>query len=139
MLDEKILADIWDDIENQYKPILQTGFVDLDTLMGLTEGKGALVTIGARPAMGKTTFMLSIMENILQKNKKCLYFSLEMSAVQITKRILLLSAEIGLTHAKLGNFSENKKEKFACQFNLSFVSMLLLICINYLSHNIFHF
>lgn len=113
MLDEKLMAEVWDDIENQYKPILQTGFIDFDTIMGLTEGKGALVTIAARPAMGKTTFMLSIMENILQKNKKCLYFSLEMSAAQIKNRILLMSAEIGLTPAKLGKLTASNFEKIA--------------------------
>ena len=74
MLDEKLLQDVWEDLENQNKTFFETGFEDLDCVLGIQEKKGAVITIGARPAMGKTTFMLSIMENILQKNKKCIYF-----------------------------------------------------------------
>ena len=77
MLDKKLLQDVWEDLENQNKRFFKTGFEDLDCILGIQEKKGALITIGARPAMGKTTFMLSIMENILSNNKRCLYFSLD--------------------------------------------------------------
>lgn len=86
--------------------------------MGLTESKGALVTIGARPAMCKTTFVLSMLENILKQNKKVLIFSLDMSAVQITKRILLMNAEVGIIHEKLGKLTASDFEKLAKTFEI---------------------
>lgn len=113
MIDEKLLTEVWEDLENSDKPILKTGFEDIDTIMGLTDGKGALVTIGARPAMGKTTFALSVLENILKQNKKVLIFSLEMSDVQIVKKILLMSAEIDAQKAKLGELGASDFIKLA--------------------------
>lgn len=113
MIDEKLLTEVWEDLENSDKPILKTGFEDIDTIIGLTDGKGALVTIGARPAMGKTTFALSVLENILKQNKKVLIFSLEMSDVQIVKKILLMSAEIDAQKAKLGGLGASDFIKLA--------------------------
>ena len=117
MLDEKLLSEVWDDLENQNKKIFETGFEDLDSVLGIVEKKGALITIGARPAMGKTTFMLSIMENILQKNKKCMYFSLEMSKEQLVKRLLFQKAEVSFIKSKLNNFVARDWEKLADAMN----------------------
>ena len=38
MIDEKLLTEVWEDLENSDKPILKTGFEDIDTIMGLTDG-----------------------------------------------------------------------------------------------------
>lgn len=117
MLDEKLLQDVWDDLENQNKTLFETGFEDLDSVLGIQEKKGALITIGARPAMGKTTFMLSILENLLLKNKKCLYFSLEMSKEQLVKRVLFQMAEVSFVKSKLNNFVAKDWEKLADAMN----------------------
>lgn len=117
MLDEKLLQDVWDDLENQNKTFFETGFEDLDCVLGIAEKKGAVITIGARPAMGKTTFMLSIMENILLKNKKCIYFSLEMSKEQLVKRILFQRAEVSFIKSKLNNYVAKDWEKLANAMN----------------------
>ena len=113
MLDEKLLADVWEDLENQNKTFFETGFEDLDCVLGIQEKKGAVITIGARPAMGKTTFMLSIMENILLKNKKCIYFSLEMSKEQLVKRFLFQRAEVSFLKSKLNNLVAKDWQKLA--------------------------
>lgn len=117
MLDEKLLQDVWDDLENQNKTLFETGFEDLDSVLGIQEKKGAVITIGARPAMGKTTFMLSVMENILLKNKKCIYFSLEMSKEQLVKRILFQRAEVSFIKSKLNNYVAKDWEKLADAMN----------------------
>ena len=117
MLDEKLLQDVWDDLENQNKTLFETGFEDLDSVLGIAEKKGAVITIGARPAMGKTTFMLSVMENILLKNKKCIYFSLEMSKEQLVKRILFQRAEVSFIKSKLNNYVAKDWEKLADAMN----------------------
>ena len=113
MLDEKLLQDVWEDLENQNKTFFETGFEDLDCVLGIQEKKGTVITIGARPAMGKTTFMLSIMENILLKNKKCIYFSLEMSKEQLVKRFLFQRAEVSFLKSKLNNLVAKDWQKLA--------------------------
>ena len=117
MLDKKLLQDVWEDLENQNKTFFKTGFEDLDCILGIQEKKGALITIGARPAMGKTTFMLSIMENILLKNKRCLYFSLEMSKEQVITRLLFQIAEISFIKSKMNNMDEKDWEKLSDAMN----------------------
>lgn len=117
MLDEKLLQEVWDDLENQNKVLFETGFEDLDSVLGIQEKKGSVITIGARPAMGKTTFMLSVMENILLKNKKCIYFSLEMSKEQLVKRILFQRAEVSFVKSKLNNYVAKDWEKLADAMN----------------------
>lgn len=117
MLDKKLLQDVWEDLENQNKRFFKTGFEDLDCILGIQEKKGALITVGARPAMGKTTFMLSIMENILLKNKRCLYFSLEMSKEQVITRLLFQIAEISFIKSKMNNMNEKDWEKLSAAMN----------------------
>ena len=117
MLDKNLLQDVWEDLENQNKTFFKTGFEDLDCILGIQEKKGALITIGARPVMGKTTFMLSIMENILLKNKRCLYFSLEMSKEQVITRLLFQIAEISFIKSKMNNMDEKDWEKLSDAMN----------------------
>ena len=117
MLDKVLLQDVWGDLENQNKTFFKTGFEDLDCILGIQEQKGALITVGARPAMGKTTFMLSIMENILLKNKRCLYFSLEMSKEQLITRLLFQIAEISFIKSKMNNMDEKDWEKLSAAMN----------------------
>ena len=95
MLDKKLLRAIWDEFENPNKRLFQTGFEDLDTIMGLPEDKGALITIGARPSMGKTTFILTLAENMLKQYKRVLIFSLDLTIEQITKKLLFMYSEVG--------------------------------------------
>lgn len=67
---------------------LPTGFDLLDKKSnGLKPGD--MFVIAARPSMGKTSFLLNIMEHIaLNEKKTTLLFSCEMPAVQIVERLL---------------------------------------------------
>ena len=60
-----------------------TGFSDLDnTLVGM--GKGELILVGARPGMGKTSFVLNIASNVAKQTKKAVcVFSLEMYPMKL--------------------------------------------------------
>ena len=62
---------------------ISTGYRDLDDVIaGLN--KSDLILIGARPAMGKTSFALNIARNVAVKaKKKILFFSLEMTKEQL--------------------------------------------------------
>jgi len=62
--------------------------------------KGNLILIGARPAMGKTSFALNLAQNItMGARKKCIVFSLEMQKTELAER--LLSSQAGVESQKL--------------------------------------
>jgi replicative DNA helicase len=71
-----------------------TGFFDLDDqLNGLQ--KGALYIVGARPAMGKSAFALGLASAVaLKANKPAMFFSLEMSHLELTQRLLCSEARV---------------------------------------------
>lgn len=80
---------------------LETGFFELDTLTSGFE-PGNLILIGARPGMGKSSFMLSIALNMARKGKRVVVFSLEMSKKQILHRIFSLSSGVPLKNIRMG-------------------------------------
>src|SRR6185437_16193924 len=70
-----------------------TGFTDLDQqLAGLQPSN--LVVIGARPSMGKTAFALGAAANAAISGKPVLFFSLEMSHLEIAQRVLCAEARV---------------------------------------------
>ena len=73
---------------------VKTGFSDLDkVIVGM--GKSDLILVGARPGMGKTAFALNVASAVAKKSKKAVcIFSLEMSAEQLTMRLLSSEALI---------------------------------------------
>ena len=76
-----------------------SGFTDLDRL---TSGwqKSDMIVLAARPGMGKTAFVLSMARNTaVQFNQGVVVFSLEMSSVQLVKR--LMAMETGISSEKL--------------------------------------
>ena len=73
---------------------IPSGFTELDKI---TSGwqKSDLVIIAARPAMGKTAFVLSMAKNIaVDFNIPVAIFSLEMSNVQLVNRLIMNVCEI---------------------------------------------
>lgn len=78
---------------------LTTGFEELDKKSnGLKAGD--MFIIAARPSMGKTSFLLNIVEHIaLTEKKPTLLFSCEMPAVQIAERLLF--ARSGVRRAEI--------------------------------------
>lgn len=72
--------------------MIYTGYASLDKLLGYFE-PGDLVVIAARPSMGKTAFAQNLSKNIAQ-NQAIAFFSLEMSANQITNRFIIEESAI---------------------------------------------
>ncbi|MBD5186175.1 MAG: replicative DNA helicase [Bacteroidales bacterium] len=73
---------------------LETGFHDLDQL---TSGwqKSDLIIIAARPAMGKTAFVLSMAKEMaMTYNTPLAIFSLEMSEIQLVNRLISNACEL---------------------------------------------
>ena len=71
-----------------------TGFTDLDVrTAGLQPTE--LVILAARPAMGKTSFAMSLAQNAATSGGwPCLVFSLEMSSTQLAERMLCSEARV---------------------------------------------
>jgi len=85
-----------------------TGFTELDKV---TSGwqRSDLIIIAARPAMGKTAFVLSMAKQIAVDNHKPVaMFSLEMSNRQLVNRLIMNVCEI--EGSKIRNGSLNREE-----------------------------
>jgi len=83
-----------------------SGFTDLDRVTGGWQ-KSDLVIIAARPAMGKTAFVLSCARNAaVDFQKPVVVFSLEMSSVQLVNRLISGEAEIEQEKIRKGNLAE---------------------------------
>ena len=81
---------------------IPSGLTDLDSMTsGFQDGE--MIIIGARPSMGKTALALSMMQHIaVEERIPCGFFSLEMSAGQITQRLLSQVARISGTKIRTG-------------------------------------
>ncbi|MBQ4245404.1 MAG: replicative DNA helicase [Clostridia bacterium] len=88
-----------------------TGYSDLDRILtGLN--KSDLILIGARPAMGKTSFALNIARNVSALGKrKVLFFSLEMSKEQLAQRVLSTEARVSSQKMRNGNIELDEWER----------------------------
>ncbi len=91
----------------------KTGFSGLDrVLVGM--GNSDLVLVGARPGMGKTSFVLNIGTNVaIQTKKTVCIFSLEMSAEQLVSRLLSSEAMVDSTALRSGKLSNEDWTKIA--------------------------
>lgn len=90
-----------------------TYFSALDKyLIGM--GKSDLVLVGARPGMGKTSFVLNIASQVALKTKKTVaIFSLEMSCEQLVSRLLSSEAWIESSKMRKGTLDEKDWDKLA--------------------------
>jgi replicative DNA helicase len=110
---EQLLADALERIAELRKNKgalrgLKTGFADLDKKTAGLQ-KGDLVIIGARPAMGKTTFAQNLAYNIASINKRgVLFFSMEMAANEIVDRIISDIADVDNWRMRTGNLSDEE-------------------------------
>lgn len=88
-----------------------SGFTSLDKETGGWQNSD-LIIIAARPAMGKTAFLLSMARNIAVQHKIPLaLFSLEMASVQLITR--MISSETGISSEKLrkGQMSDEEWQR----------------------------
>ncbi len=96
---KEILITAFDTIENMYQNKnkvsgIESGFIDLDAkISGLNPSD--LLIVAARPAMGKSSFVLNIATYVAMHQKTpVMIFSLEMSKEQMVNRILASESEI---------------------------------------------
>lgn len=94
-----------------------TGYSDLDRILtGLH--KSDLILIGARPAMGKTSFALNLARNVAVIGKrKTLMFSLEMTKEQLAMRILATEARVNSSKMRTGELDTDEWSRLALATN----------------------
>ncbi|MBR3131927.1 replicative DNA helicase [Candidatus Saccharibacteria bacterium] len=111
-----LLADAFDRIEELHKNKgalrgLKTGFRDLDKKTAGFQ-KGDLIIVGARPAMGKTTFAQNLAYNIASiNNKGVLFFSMEMAANEIVDRMISDVSGVDNWRMRTGNLSDEEFQR----------------------------
>ena len=90
---------------------LETGFRDLDAKTAGLQ-KTDLILIAARPAMGKTAFVLNIAEYVaLHSNSTIALFSLEMSKEQLVKRMLAMNSMVDSQKIRTGDLEDDDWDK----------------------------
>ncbi len=89
-----------------------TGFRNLnDKTSGF--GKGDLVIIAARPAMGKTALVLNMALKAIERNEGVAFFSLEMPAEQLMLRLLSAKTSIPLQALRVGDLRDEQWSQLA--------------------------
>ncbi len=86
---------------------VDTGFAELNK-MTTGFGKGDLVIIAARPAMGKTSFVLNTVNSLIMNGKGVAFFSLEMPAEQLMLRLLSIQTSIPLQKLRVGDMNDDQ-------------------------------
>lgn len=89
---------------------VDTGFGELNR-MTTGFGKGDLVIIAARPAMGKTSLALNMVQNLIRQGKGVAFFSLEMPAEQLMLRLLSIETAIPLQKLRVGDMNDEQWSK----------------------------
>jgi replicative DNA helicase len=90
---------------------IATGFIELDYMLtGFHPAE--LILIAARPAMGKTAFVLNIAQHAAFKENRCIaMFSLEMSREQLVTRLMASESMVDSQQIRTGDLRDSDWEK----------------------------
>ncbi len=109
-----ILKEVYDGIlfraDNPGLAGISTGLTTIDNHTGGFVG-GDLWIIGARPSMGKTTFIIRTLVDLAKRNVPTLIISREMGTVLLMERILSAETGIHFQDIRFGRIDDNGKKK----------------------------
>ena len=109
----QVALETLESIQNAAKTVgavtgISTGFYDLDARTAGLQ-KSDLILIAARPSMGKTAFVLNIAETVAIKNNiSTAIFSLEMSKIQLAKRLISMNSKVDSQHIRTGTLEDDE-------------------------------
>jgi replicative DNA helicase len=84
-----------------------TGYLDFDELTSGLQ-PDALIVVGSRPGVGKTSFALGLAAHAaLEAQRPVLFFSLEMSRVELSQRLLCSEARVDSVKMRNGRLTED--------------------------------
>jgi replicative DNA helicase len=107
----ELLGDNLDRLEQLYErgesiTGVPTGYADVDEILAGLQPSN-LVVVGARPSMGKTAFSLGMATHAaLEHHIPVLVFSLEMSQLELSQRILCAEARVDSSKVRTGRLTE---------------------------------
>ncbi len=113
---EQILAEGFDRLDELHKNKgrlrgVRTGWTDLDNKTAGLQ-RSDLIILAARPAMGKTTFVGNLVQNVATIEKQpVLFFSLEMSKDQLVDRMLAAESGVDAWNIRTGNLTDEDFER----------------------------
>ena len=85
---------------------IPTGFIDLDYKTSGMQPSD-FILIAARPSMGKTAFVLNLVDYVAVKKKRpCMIFSLEMSKSQLVNRMLAMESNVDSQKLRTGTLTD---------------------------------
>jgi len=113
---EEIEKEIQDETSEELH--LPTGFKKLDEVLNGGLRKGNLTVLGARPAVGKTSWGQQVILNIAKQRKVCLFASLEVSNKQVYDKFVSINKSIPawkierkiFNQAEIVDYVKSKKE-----------------------------
>ncbi len=129
-----LLMETLDSVEKRRKQVgsvtgVPTGFHALDDV---TNGFQAsdLIILAARPSVGKTSFALNVIENIVTSQVSENYgigiFSLEMSKMQIAERLIASKSRVELGRIRRGEVNGRDWDKLGTTLNLLYNANILV-------------
>ena len=113
---EQILAEGFDRLDELHKNKgrirgVRTGWRDLDNMTAGLQ-RSDLIILAARPAMGKTTLVGNLIQNVAMHEKQAvLFFSLEMSKDQLVDRMLSAESGVNAWNIRTGNLTDDDFER----------------------------
>lgn len=100
--------------KNRPEDVIETGFSDLNKLLGGGLQQGEMYVVAARPGVGKTSFALNLLTNVILPPYKipAALFSMEMTAREIAQRLLYSRAEISKRDILDQSLTDHKRKQF---------------------------
>lgn len=88
-----------------------TGYVQVDEILAGLQPQ-SLTIIGARPAMGKTSFAMGLLAHVgIALHRPALLFSLEMGHLELTQRLLASEARVDAQRLRTGHLHDRDWER----------------------------
>ncbi len=106
---QAIILDVIAELEADELPGVRTGFIQLDRATGGGPKPGQMITLAARPGVGKTALMLKIAEYVAEHFGQVLIVSQEMTRGELMLR--LIAAGCGVKTDDLRGFIRNERQR----------------------------
>ena len=103
---ESEMSETINAICDEESKLIHTGFDGLDALAGgLTRGE--ITVIGGRPGHGKTTFLITLLANMISAGYKCVIFNRELPNSELLKKLIALeSGKLSYSMIRKGIYDE---------------------------------
>ena len=114
-----VINETVDSIKNKSTKLIKTGYGKIDNFSGgLTRGE--ITIIGGRPGHGKTTVMVNMLANVLAQGHRAIFFSRELPASELFKKIICLESQ-QLSYGMVRKNIFNEKELNIFNTALTFI------------------